>query len=192
VEVLLRRLGAGIALAASLCASNLGLAGCGGHTPTASSTAHGSATSAARLDPSMCQDPGFEHSHRDYCDGTGSPAPPWPAKGSAANSASGQAAVALACSEIIPAITNTVTQLQHDGSVNVAVEQVNSLMNEINTVAARARNNGFRSDVEAIGTAMSDGVDRAASSGGQIPDFSGVQQAIEKVGADCIASGWRG
>jgi hypothetical protein len=65
-------------------------------------------------------------------------------------------------------------------------------MNEINTVAARARNNGFRSDVAAIGAAMSDEVDRAASSGGQIPDFSGVQQAIEKVGADCIASGWRG
>ena len=63
-----------------------------------------------------------------------SPRPPVSSSGVAA-SASGNTSIALACQEIVPAIKNTATELQHDLSTNAAVSQINDMMSQINNVA---------------------------------------------------------
>jgi hypothetical protein len=91
--------------------------------------------------------------------------------------------VSVACQEIVPAIKNTAAELQHDTSTNAAVEQINGMMSQINTVAQRTRVAAFEADVAAVGSAMSTAVQQVSATG--TSDFSAMQQAIRKVAADC-------
>jgi hypothetical protein len=110
------------------------------------------------------------------------PAAP-PSASQDADASSGDTQVSLACQEIVPAMRNTATQLQHDLYVNDVVAQTNGQMNQINTVARNTSDTSFQADVAAVGMTLSVAVDQISTTGS--PDLTAVQDAIKQVIADC-------
>lgn len=96
---------------------------------------------------------------------------------------SGGALVSLACQEIVPAIKNTATELQHDLSTNGAVTETSGLMSQINSVAGGTADASFKADVAAVGLTLRTAVDQISTT--RTADLSTVQAAIGRVVADC-------